>query len=93
MEIELRDAPPGDPVTLRLAEALRDEVEERDLHNGAARSDMSLASAIDPDSDRLVACVGAEPVGIGALRLLGRKHGQPAIRPDTIARLVEANGM
>ena len=31
---------------------------------------MSLAGAIDADSDRLVAYIGEEPVRIGALRLL-----------------------
>ena len=46
MEIELREAPPDDPVTLRLAEAMRAEVEERGAHNGAARPDMELADAI-----------------------------------------------
>ncbi len=71
IEIELREAPADDPVTLRLAEAMRDEVEERGAHNGAARPNMELSDAIRADSDRIVAYAGQEPVGIGALRLLG----------------------
>lgn len=71
MEIDLREAGPGDPTTLRLAEAMRAEVEERGAHNGAERPDRSLAEAISADSDRLVAYAGQEPVGIGALRLAG----------------------
>ena len=71
MEIEFREAAPGDPVTLRLAQAMRAEVEERGAHNGAKRPNRSLADAISADSDRLVAYAGQEPVGIGALRLAG----------------------
>ena len=71
MEIELREAPADDPATLRLAEAMRDEVEERGAHNGQERPNMRLADAISADSDRIVAYAGQEPVGIGALRLLG----------------------
>lgn len=70
MEIKLREAPAGDPVTLRLAEDMRAEVEERGAHNGVARPNMSLTEAIGADSDRIVAYAGEEPVGIGALRLL-----------------------
>jgi GNAT superfamily N-acetyltransferase len=71
MEIELREAPPGDPVTIRLAEAMRAEVEERGAHNGQPRPNMTMAEAIEADSDRIVAYTGSEPVGIGALRLVG----------------------
>lgn len=71
IEIELREAPADDPVSLRLAEAMRNEVEERGAHNGAARPNMELSDAIRADSDRIVAYAGQEPVGIGALRLLG----------------------
>jgi GNAT superfamily N-acetyltransferase len=71
MKIELREAPPGDPVTIRLAEAMRAEVEARGAHNGASRPGMSMAEAIEADSDRIVAYAGSEPVGIGALRLIG----------------------
>jgi GNAT superfamily N-acetyltransferase len=71
MRIEVREVSPDDPAMLRLAEALRDEVEERGAHNGAARPDMSLAEAIKADSDTLVAYAGQEPVGMGALRLVG----------------------
>jgi GNAT superfamily N-acetyltransferase len=70
MEIELRQVRPDDPAMLRLAEALRDEVEARGAHNGAARPDKSLAEAIKADSDKLVAYAGQEAVGMGALRLL-----------------------
>ena len=68
MEIELREVRPDDPATLRLAKTMRAEVEERGAHNGASRPEMSLAEAIEADGDRLVAYVGHEPVGIGALR-------------------------
>ena len=54
MEIELRQVSADDPQMLRLAEALRDEVEERGAHNGAARPEVSLAEAIKADSDTLV---------------------------------------
>jgi GNAT superfamily N-acetyltransferase len=76
MEIELRDVPPDDPAMLRLAEALRDEVEERGAHNGAARPDTLLAEAIKADSDTLVAYAGQEAVGMGALRLLGTRTAE-----------------
>jgi GNAT superfamily N-acetyltransferase len=71
MEIELRAVPTDDPGMLRLAEALRDEVEERGAHNGAPRPDMSLAEAIKADSDTVVAYAEQLPVGMGALRLVG----------------------
>jgi GNAT superfamily N-acetyltransferase len=70
MEIELRQVSADDPQMLRLAEALRDEVEERGAHNGAARPDISLAEAIKADNDTLVAFAGRLAVGMGALRLL-----------------------
>ncbi len=70
MEIEVRQVSADDPQMLRLAEALRDEVEERGAHNGAARPDTSLAEAIKADSDTLVAYAGQKAVGMGALRLL-----------------------
>jgi putative acetyltransferase len=72
MEIELREAPPGDPVTIRLAEAMRAEVEERGAHNGAPRPNMSMAEAIEADSARVVAYAGPDPVGIAALRPVGK---------------------
>jgi GNAT superfamily N-acetyltransferase len=71
MKIELREVPPADPVTIRLAEAMRAEVEARGAHNGASRPGMAMAEAIAADSDRIVAYAGSEPVGIGALRLIG----------------------
>ena len=71
MEIELTQVPRDDPSMLRLAEALRDEVEERGAHNGVARPDTPLAEAIKADSDTLVAYAGQEAAGMGALRLLG----------------------
>jgi putative acetyltransferase len=70
MEIELRQVSADDPQMLRLAEALRDEVEERGAHNGAARPGISLAEAIKADNDTLVAFAGRLAVGMGALRLL-----------------------
>jgi hypothetical protein len=53
MEIELRAVQTDDPAMLRLAEALRDEVESRGAHNGAPRPDISLTEAIKADSDTL----------------------------------------
>jgi GNAT superfamily N-acetyltransferase len=95
MQIDLRDAPADDPVTLRLAEAMRDEIEERGAHNGAARPNMRLAVAIRADSDRVVAYVDQEPVGIGALRLLGtgtaeikRMYVVPEYRGAGVAKLI-----
>jgi GNAT superfamily N-acetyltransferase len=70
MEIELRQVPTDDPEMLGLAGALRDEVEERGAHNGAARPDISLSEAVKRDSETLVAYSGQEPVGMGALRVL-----------------------
>jgi GNAT superfamily N-acetyltransferase len=70
MEIDLKPVPADDPAMLRLAEALRDEVEERGAHNDAARPDTPLTEAIKRDSDTLVAYADREPVGIGALRVL-----------------------
>jgi hypothetical protein len=62
MEIELRAVPTDDPGMLRLAEALRDEVEERGAHNDAPRPDMPLAEAIKADSDTVVAHAGQVPI-------------------------------
>jgi GNAT superfamily N-acetyltransferase len=70
MKIDLKPVPADDPAMLRLAEALRDEVEERGAHNGAARPDTPLIEAIRRDSDTLVAYADQEPVGMGALRVL-----------------------
>jgi GNAT superfamily N-acetyltransferase len=70
MEIQLRQVSTDDPEMLGLAEALRDEVEERGAHNGAARPDTPLIEAIRRDSDTLMAYAGQEPVGMGALRVL-----------------------
>ena len=92
MRIEVREVPPDDPAMLRLAEALRDEVEERGAHNGAARPDIPLAEAIKSDSDTLVAYADEEPVGMGALRLAGtgvaeikRMYVVPAYRGAGVA--------
>jgi ribosomal protein S18 acetylase RimI-like enzyme len=71
VDIELREAPPGDPATIRLAEAMRAEIEERGAHNGQPRPEMTMAEAIEADRERIVAYRGSEPVGIGALRLVG----------------------
>jgi hypothetical protein len=71
MEIELREVAPGDPATLRLAEALRAEVEERGAHEGAARPDTSPAEAIKADSDPLVAFADQKPIGVGSPRPFG----------------------
>lgn len=70
MEIEFRQVSTDDPEMLRLAEALRDEVEVRGAHNGAARPDTPLIEAIRRDSDTLVAYADQKPVGMGALRVL-----------------------
>lgn len=95
MRIEVREVPPDDPAMLRLAEALRDEVEERGAHNGAARPDIPLAEAIKSDSDTLVAYADQEPVGMGALRLAGtgiaeikRMYVVPAYRGAGVARQI-----
>jgi GNAT superfamily N-acetyltransferase len=95
VEIELREVPPDDPSMLRLAEALRDEVEERGAHNGAARPDTPLAEAIKRDSDTLVAYVGHDAVGMGALRLVGpgvaeikRMYVVPGHRGAGVARQI-----
>jgi GNAT superfamily N-acetyltransferase len=72
VEFELRRVQADDPSVLPLAKALRDEVEGRGAHNGAARPDTSLAEAIKWDSDTLVAYVGQDAVGMGALRLVDR---------------------
>jgi GNAT superfamily N-acetyltransferase len=71
MGIEIRQTAPDDPVALRLAEALRDEVEARKAHNGAARPDTPLAAAVRADSDTLVAYADSKPVALGALRSFG----------------------
>jgi GNAT superfamily N-acetyltransferase len=72
IEIELRPVATDDPRMLALAEALRDEVEERGAHNGVGRPDRPLSEAVKADSDTLVAFAGQSAVGMGALRLLGR---------------------
>jgi len=97
MRIELREARPDDPAMLRLAEALRDEVEARGAHNGEARPDISLAEAVKADSQTLVAYCGQRPVGIGALRPFGpgiveikRMYVDPRHRGSGVAsRLLE----
>jgi GNAT superfamily N-acetyltransferase len=92
VEIELREVPTDDPSMLRLAEALRDEVEERGAHNSAPRPEIELAEAIRADSDTLVAYVDQEPIGMGALRLAGtgiaeikRMYVRPAYRGSGVA--------
>ena len=70
MKIELREVSAGDPDVLRLVEALRDEVESRGAHNGAARPGSSLAEAVQGDCDTVLAYSDTEPVGTGALREL-----------------------
>ncbi len=94
-KIELSEVPPDDSAMLRLAEALRDEVEERGAHNGAARPDIPLAEAIKADSDTLVAYAGQEPVEMGALRVVGagvaeikRMYVLPAYRGAGVARRI-----
>jgi len=67
---------PDDPQLLQLAEALRDEVEDRGAHNAVARPEMSLGEAIKADSDTLVASAGQEAVGTGALRLIGAETAE-----------------
>jgi GNAT superfamily N-acetyltransferase len=71
IEIQVRPVATDDPRMLQLAEALRDEVEERGAHNGVARPDRPLAEAVKADSDTLVAFAGQSAVGMGALRLIG----------------------
>ncbi len=93
MEIELRDAPSGDPVTLRLAEALRDEVEECGAYK--ARATGHVAGGDRRGQRQAVAYIGEEPVGIGALRLLGtgtaeikRMYVVPEYRGAGVARRI-----
>ncbi len=71
MEIEISQTAPDDPIALGLAEALRDDVEAREAHNGAARPDTPLAVAVRADSDTLVAYADSKPVALGALRPFG----------------------
>lgn len=71
MAIEIRQTAPDDSAALGLAEALRDEVERREAHNGAARPDTPLAVAVRADSDTLVAYADLKPVALGALRPFG----------------------
>jgi GNAT superfamily N-acetyltransferase len=71
MEIELRRTAPDDPAVLRLAGALRDEVEERGADNAAERPRKQLAEAVMADIETLVAYAGDLPVGTGALRPYG----------------------
>ncbi len=80
MEIDLRQVPSDDPQMLGLAQWLRDEVEERDAYNGAARPDIPLAEAVKRDSDTLVAYAGREPVGMGALTR-GARAARQGTRP------------
>jgi GNAT superfamily N-acetyltransferase len=93
MEIELKEAPPDAPAVLALVVALRDEVEARGAHNGAARPNRPLAEALKADCDTVLAYVGTEPVGTGALRPLEpgiaeikRMYVLPAHRGAGIAR-------
>jgi putative acetyltransferase len=95
MEIQLRQVQADDPQMLRLAAALRDEVEDRGAHNGAARPDIPLTEAIKADSDTLVAYSGKVAVGMGALRLLGagtaeikRMYVVPEYRGAGVARRI-----
>jgi GNAT superfamily N-acetyltransferase len=95
MEIELGAVPAEDPAMLRLAEALRDEVEQRGAHNGAPRPEMALAEAIKADSDTVVAYLDGRPVGMGALRTAGtgmaeikRMYVLPAYRGSGIAKRI-----
>jgi GNAT superfamily N-acetyltransferase len=68
VQIKLKEVAPDDPIVIGLVEELRDEVESRGAHNGAARPEVSLTEAMRADCDTLLAYADAEPVGTGALR-------------------------
>jgi GNAT superfamily N-acetyltransferase len=76
MEIEIRDAEPGNPAVLALVEALRDEVESRGAHNGVSRPEMSLTEAISADCDTLLAYAGTEPIATAGLKPLSPDMGE-----------------
>ncbi len=97
MEIELRQVPPDDPSMLRLAEALRDEVEER----GAQAVGMGALRLLVPGTAEIKRMyVVPEYRGAGVARRIleelekrAQQHGVRAVRLDTNARLIEANRM
>ena len=91
MGIEIRQTAPDDPVALGLAEALRDEVEAREAHNGAARPDTPLAVAVRADSDTLVAYTDSKPVALGALRAFG--PGVAEVDEDVRAAGIPGSGV
>jgi GNAT superfamily N-acetyltransferase len=95
IEVQVKPVTTDDPRMLQLAEALRDEVEERGAHNGVERPDRPLAEAVKADSDTLVAFADQSAVGMGALRLLGtdmaeikRMYVLPEYRGAGVARAI-----
>ena len=100
MELELQTRPIDHPDAQRLARAMSDEVSARQAHadERAVEQLKSLAEAIGPDGEVLVAYAAGEAVGVGALRELDPGVGEikrmyvvPARRGAGVARrLLEA---
>jgi GNAT superfamily N-acetyltransferase len=92
--------PVDDPDAQRLAEAMRAEVSARQAHadDAAVEQLKSLAEAIGPDGEILVAYANGRAVGVGALRELDPGAGEikrmyvaPPLRGAGVARrLLEA---
>lgn len=90
-EIDLREVRPDDPAMLRLVEALRDEVEKRGAHDGAARPDIPLAEATSGCTWSLGTGAPAWPSKSSrSWSVAPRGRDLHAVRLDTNARVVEA---
>ena len=78
MDIDLRMRPADDPDALRLAAAMSAEVSARQAHadDVAVEQLKSLAEAIGPDGEVLVAYGEGDAVAIGALRELDAGVGE-----------------
>jgi len=78
MELELLSRPVEHPDAQRLARAMRDEVSARQAHadDRAVEQLKSLAEAIGPQGEVLIAYLGDDAVGIGALRQLDPGTGE-----------------
>jgi GNAT superfamily N-acetyltransferase len=97
MEIDLVWRPIGHPDAIRLADAMSAEVSARQAHadDMAVEQLKSLAEAVGPDGEVLVAYAGDDAVAIGALRQLEPEVGEikrmyvaPAQRGTGVARLL-----
>jgi ribosomal protein S18 acetylase RimI-like enzyme len=78
VEYDVRTVGADDPAVQVLVGALRDEVDARGAHANESAGELRrpVAEAVQDDGVILVAYARAEPVGIGALRVMDARTGE-----------------